>query len=161
MTGLLPKFGNRRRTAAARISSPQLAGTTLANPARIHAWASCTGVAGQAASSASVPRTTIGTVCGTVCWVGVGAATARVMNLSARTTISNQRRANTTIQQNTDQTQLRLRKPTCQERPRHCNPTKSLRAVRMALGESNMVAARLNEAEREALTVYAARATWP
>jgi CRP-like cAMP-binding protein len=31
----------------------------------------------------------------------------------------------------------------------------------MAVGESNMGVARLSEAEREALTVYAARATWP
>jgi CRP-like cAMP-binding protein len=31
----------------------------------------------------------------------------------------------------------------------------------MALGESNICVARLNDAEREAITAYAARATWP
>ena len=38
-----------------------LAGTALENPARRQACASCTGVAGKAASSASVPRMTMGT----------------------------------------------------------------------------------------------------
>jgi CRP-like cAMP-binding protein len=61
-----------------------------------------------------------------------------------------------------DQThQLRLRNYTCQERPRHCKPIRSLRDVRMAVGESNMGVARLGDAEREVLTAYAARATWP
>src|SRR5262245_54687737 len=62
--------------APAISSSPQLAGITFANPARIHACASCTGVAGNAASTASVPRITTGTVCGTVGWFEVWAATA-------------------------------------------------------------------------------------
>src|SRR5262245_66009864 len=64
--------------APAISSSPQLAGTTFAKPARIHACASCTGVAGNAASTASVPRITTGTVCGTGGWVGVLEDTARV-----------------------------------------------------------------------------------
>src|SRR4051812_30879549 len=61
------------------ISSPQLAGMTLANPARRHACASCTGVAGNAASKASVRMMAIGTVWGAVGWLNVGAATASVM----------------------------------------------------------------------------------
>src|SRR4051794_8046333 len=47
-------------------SSPQLTGMTFANPARRHACASCTGDAGNAASTASVPRMTIGTAACTV-----------------------------------------------------------------------------------------------
>jgi CRP-like cAMP-binding protein len=73
-----------------------------------------------------------------------------------------QTRANTAVSQHADQThQLRLKNPNCQERPRHCNPTTPLRDVRMAVGESNISVARLNDAEREAITAYAARATWP
>src|SRR3954451_6973658 len=57
--------------------------------------------------------------------------------------------------------QQRLRQDPCQERPRHCNPTTLLRDVRMVVGETSLGLARLTEAERETLTAYAARASWP
>ena len=49
----------------------------------------------------------------------------------------------------------------CQERPRHCTSHAMLRDVRMVVGDTSSGTARLNEAEREALAMYAARATWP
>src|SRR3954468_18291371 len=57
--------------------------------------------------------------------------------------------------------QQRVRKLTCQERPRHCNPQLLLRDVRMAVAEMTFGLARLTDAEREMLTTYAARASWP
>lgn len=70
--------------------------------------------------------------------------------------------ANPAISLDADEShQLRLGKPNCQERPRHCKPINPLRDVRIAVAENNIGVARLSEAEREALTAYAARATWP
>src|SRR5215208_2865900 len=61
----------------------------------------------------------------------------------------------------TETLQLRQKKPNCQERPRHCNPTKSLRDVRIVVADINIALARLGEPERDSLTPYAARASWP
>jgi CRP/FNR family cyclic AMP-dependent transcriptional regulator len=46
-------------------------------------------------------------------------------------------------------------------RPRHCKPDALLRHVRTVVGETNMGLARLGESERDALSSYAARASWP
>src|ERR1051325_9998633 len=57
--------------------------------------------------------------------------------------------------------QQRVKKHGCQERPRHCKPEWILRDVRMVVGEMTFGLARLAEAERETVTAYAARASWP
>ncbi len=46
---------SRRTVSVATNSSPQLAGTATVNPRRRHACANCTGVAGAASSTASLP----------------------------------------------------------------------------------------------------------
>src|SRR6187549_2548917 len=85
IAGLGPWSARRRTTADAMSSSPQLAGMTLANPARRQACASCTGVAGNAARTASVPMIAIDTVLGAVGGLDVGAATAEVIKPRAET----------------------------------------------------------------------------
>jgi len=62
ITGPGPDSASIRSVAEAISSSPQLAGMTLTKPALRHACASWTAVPGSAASTASVPSTTIGTV---------------------------------------------------------------------------------------------------
>src|ERR1700722_8988861 len=54
-----PRMASASRHAAAMSSSPQLAGTAAVYPAARQAFASCTAVAGRAASTVSAPRMTI------------------------------------------------------------------------------------------------------
>ena len=49
------RAASRRTVSLAMSSSPQLTGTAMVNPRRRHACANCTGVAGAAANTASLP----------------------------------------------------------------------------------------------------------
>jgi CRP/FNR family cyclic AMP-dependent transcriptional regulator len=57
--------------------------------------------------------------------------------------------------------QLRHWQLDCQVRPGHCNPDTSARKSEDVVGEINAGLVRLADADREALSAYAARASWP
>jgi CRP/FNR family cyclic AMP-dependent transcriptional regulator len=136
-------------------SSPQLAGITALKPAARHACASCTGVAGAALSTASVPRISIeGTVVGTA---GANASRADADSRESQAMRKHaRRRAPRAVSK-------RGAVPTnCQERPRHCNRLRCLKKRgRMAAEQQPAISNRLAPATTDALLAYAARATWP